>query len=152
MTLLAASLVATTVTGCGNGYHDPNTKRGLGRSMPIESCMAKHGSAPAPPLLDDVEPILQSHGLDLTDALAPHGDDYWLVIDFPDTRGAADGAKALAAVAAQGMFGPLEVRRSRKSVAMLPAQDGELESVYAGLPDVRRLRECTKSYALVPPT
>ena len=84
----------------------------------------------------------------LADAVAPPGNDYWLAIDFPNEEKAKNSANALAPIAAQGMFGPLEVRRAGVSVAVIPPSDGPLEATYRDLPDIKLLRRCTQGFGL----
>ncbi len=113
----------------------------------LEACVRAVG-APADPnfVSSEVGEVFEQAGLRLSDALTPPDDDYWLAVDFPDERRAT---RAAARIAQEGIAAPNQVRRSGASLAIVPPTGGPLEDIYRDLADVRRIRECTSSFAIV---
>ncbi|MCZ4495526.1 MAG: hypothetical protein JWM25_109 [Thermoleophilia bacterium] len=101
-------------------------------------------------MFEDFEAALKVGGVALSEVVAPREDDYWLAVDFPSEARAQDAANALAPIAAEGMFGALEVRRAGVSVAVVPPTTGPLEEMYSDMPDIKLLRRCTTGFDVVP--
>ncbi len=150
-----ALCLSLAFSGCGGRDASPSASASPAppvggdsvRRPSLEACVRKVG-APADPnfVSAEVGEVLEQAGLRLSDALAPPEDDYWLAVDFADERRAT---RAAVRMAREGIAAPNQVRRSGASLAIVPPAGGPLEDVYRDLPDVKRIRECTQSFAVV---
>ncbi len=142
-------------TGCGGSDAPPSVSTSSAapaadesaRGTSLEACVRAVG-APADPnfVSAEVGDVLEQAGLRLSDALTPPDDDYWLAVDFPDERRAT---RAAVRFAQEGIAAPNQVRRSGASVAIVPPAGGQLEDIYRDLPDIKKIRGCTSSFAVV---
>jgi hypothetical protein len=150
-----ALCLGLALSGCGGRDGSPSASTSSAapaagdsvRGTSLEACVRAVG-APADPnfVSAEVEEVLEQAGLRLSDALTPPDDDYWLAVDFADERRAT---RAAVRIAREGIAAPNQVRRSGASLAIVPPAGGPLEDVYRDLPDVKRIRECTSSFAVV---
>lgn len=146
-TLIAlVGMACASLAACGGGEESSSRKA---RAASLEACVAKVGAPAKPPMFEDFEPALKKGGVQLSDALAPPNDDYWLAVDFPNEKRARAASKALAPIAAGGMFGPQEVLREGVSVAVLHPSDGPIGDLESDKADIKLLRRCTKGFDVV---
>ncbi len=150
-----ALCLGLALSGCGGSDASPSASSSSAapaagesvRGTSLEASVRAVG-APADPnfVSAEVGEVLEQAGLRLSDALAPPDDDYWLAVDFGDERRAT---RAAVRMAREGIAGPNQVRRSGASLAIVPPVGGPPEDDYRDLPDVRRIREYTRSFAVV---